>query len=92
MNTFQNSTNKPNDVLQTELTQIQQGMLQDIKEFFKTDSCAEIIGSMNALVETVLFSEDVQNVTPELRVDIANQLRAVTLLSRLNERNRRVTA
>ena len=67
-------------------------MMRDVRDFFLTDSCAQIIGSMNALVEAFLFSEDLENVTPEMRIDIANQLRAVTLLSRLNESNRRITA
>jgi hypothetical protein len=66
-------------------------MIKDVRDFFSTDSCAEIIDSMNALLETVLFSKDVENVTPEMRVDIANQLRAVTLISKLNEKNRRVS-
>ena len=66
--------------------------MRDVRDFFLTDSCAQIIGSMNALVESFLFSEDLENVTPEMRIDIANQLRAVTLLSRLNESNRRITA
>ncbi|NIJ51136.1 hypothetical protein [Dyadobacter arcticus] len=89
MNTFQNSKNKQTNVSKADLRETQQAMLRDVKEFFQTDSCAQIVGSMNALVEVVLFSEDVQNVTPELRVDIANQLRAATLISKLNESNDR---
>ena len=89
MNTFQNSTNEAS---KTDLSQPEQAMMRDVRDFFLTDSCAQIIGSMNALVEAFLFSEDLENVTPEMRIDIANQLRAVTLLSRLNESNRRITA
>ncbi|WP_205748186.1 hypothetical protein [Dyadobacter luticola] len=69
------------------MTQTELAMLGDVRKFFQTDSCAEIIGSMNSLLEALLFCKDLENVTPEMRVDIANQLRTVTLLSKLNERN-----
>ncbi|MCE6988877.1 hypothetical protein [Dyadobacter sp. CY323] len=88
MNTFQNSTDKTS---KTDLSPSEQAMMQDVRNFFLTDSCAQIIGSMNALVEAFLFSEDLETVTPEMRIDIANQLRAVTLLSKLNESNRRAS-
>ncbi|WP_031528425.1 hypothetical protein [Dyadobacter crusticola] len=91
MNTFQNSANKTANCTETNPSQTEHVMINDVRDFFSTDSCAEIIGSMNALLETVLFSKDVENVTPEMRVDIANQLRAVTLISKLNEKNRRVS-
>ncbi|MCE7062904.1 hypothetical protein [Dyadobacter sp. CY343] len=89
MNTFQNSTNNPANCTKAHLSETQQAMLQDIRNFFLTDKCSQIIGSMNELVETILFSKDLENVTPEMRVDIANQLRTVTLISKLSESNQR---
>ncbi|MCE7068005.1 hypothetical protein [Dyadobacter sp. CY326] len=58
---------------------------ETIKEFFERDSSVEIVNSLNTLVETFLFSEDSDNVTPEMRVHIANQLRVVTLITKLGE-------
>ncbi|MCE6993038.1 hypothetical protein [Dyadobacter sp. CY323] len=57
-----------------------------IRNFFATDSGSEIIGSLNALMESVLFDENMEAVTPKMRIDIVNQLRVITLLSQL-ERN-----
>ena len=85
-----NSSNDLTNGKKTDFSQSQDEMVLDIRAFFKTDSCAEIIQSMNALVETILFSTDLESVTPALRADIANQLRAVSLLSRLNETNYRL--
>jgi hypothetical protein len=92
MNTLQNSTNELSNGPKTELSESEQVLVRDVRNFFLTDSCAEMIGSMNALVETILFSSDLENVTSEMRVDIANQLRAVTLISKLNEGYRRIPA
>ncbi|TLU98218.1 hypothetical protein [Dyadobacter luticola] len=55
-----------------------------IREFFQQDSATEMISSLNAMTETVLFSSDVQNVTTEIRTNIVNNLRLVTFLSRLD--------
>ena len=85
MNTFQNSTNCPANCTKTHLSETQQAMLQDVLDFFLTDKCSEIIGSMNELLEALLSSKDLENITPEMRVGIANQLIAVTLISKLNE-------
>ncbi|KAA0990283.1 hypothetical protein [Dyadobacter aurulentus] len=85
MNTFQNSTNCPANCTKIHLSETQQALLQNVRDFFLTDKCSEIIGSMNELVEALLFSKDLENITPAMRVDIANQLRAVTLISKLNE-------
>ena len=56
-----------------------------VSEFFKRDGSAEIVNSLNTLVETFLFTEEIENVTPEMRVHIANQLRVVTLITKLGE-------
>ena len=58
---------------------------ETVKEFFKRDGSAEIVDSLNTLVETFLFTEEIENVTPEMRVHIANQLRVVTLITKLGE-------
>ncbi len=56
-----------------------------LSEFFKRDGSAEIVNSLNALVENFLFTENMDNVTPEMRIHIANQLRVVTLITKLGE-------
>jgi hypothetical protein len=85
MNTLQNSTNQLANGMKTDLSQSEQLILRDVRNFFLTDTCAEIVGSMNAMVESFLFSADLENVTAEMKGDIVNQLRVVTLLSKLNE-------
>jgi hypothetical protein len=85
MNTLQNSTNQLTNGMKTDLSESEQLILRDVRNFFLTDSCAEIIGSMNAMVESFLFSADLENVTVEMKGDIVNQLRVVTFLSKLNE-------
>jgi hypothetical protein len=54
-----------------------------VKEFFETDSGAEMIESLNTMIESFLFSENLVRVTPEMRVHIVNQLRVATLIARL---------
>ena len=56
-----------------------------VSEFFKRDGSAEIVNSLNTLVETFLFTENMENVTPEMRMQVANQLRVVTLITKLGE-------
>jgi hypothetical protein len=85
MNTLQNSTNQLANGMKTDLSQSEQLILRDVRNFFLTDTCAEIVGSMNAMVESFLFSADLENVTTEMKGDIVNQLRVVTFLSKLNE-------
>ena len=41
--------------------------------------------SMHIMVETYLFSKDLENVSPERRVYLANQLRAASLIAKLGE-------
>ena len=56
-----------------------------VSEFFKRDGSAEIVDSLNTLVEAFLFTENMENVTPEMRIHIANQLRVATLITKLGE-------
>jgi hypothetical protein len=56
-----------------------------VTEFFKRDGSAEIVNSLNTMVEDFLFAEDLENVTPEMRVHIVNNLRVATLISQLGE-------
>jgi hypothetical protein len=59
-----------------------------IDSFFKTDSASEMIGSLNFMVESLLFTENLTNVSREMRVHIVNQLRVVSLISQLGENYR----
>ncbi|MCF2496279.1 hypothetical protein [Dyadobacter chenhuakuii] len=54
-----------------------------LKEFFQTDKASEIIASLNQNIESILFTENLNSITPEMRVNITNQLRVATLLSKL---------
>lgn len=58
---------------------------ETVSEFFKRDGSAEIVDSLNTLVEAFLFTENMENITPEMRIHIANQLRVVTLITKLGE-------
>lgn len=78
MNTLQNKT--PDEVPDNEH--------EIIKAFFQTDSASEIINSLNFMVESLLFTENLGNVSPEMRVHIVNQLRVANLISRLGENYR----
>lgn len=61
---------------------------ETIKAFFQTDSVSEIINSLNFMVESLLFTENLRNVSPEMRVHIVNHLRVANLMSRLGENYR----
>ncbi|MCE7073184.1 hypothetical protein LZG74_22905 [Dyadobacter sp. CY327] len=54
-----------------------------LQQFFQTDKGSEIIESLNKNIESILFTESIDSITPEMRVHIANQLRVATLLSKL---------
>lgn len=56
-----------------------------VQDFFETDGLGEIVESMHIMVETYLFSKDLENVSPEMRVHLANQLRAASLIAKLGE-------
>lgn len=57
--------------------------LEIIRDFFATDHVSEMVESMHYMVESFLFSTDLENVTPEMRVHIVNQLRVATMLMKL---------
>ncbi|MCF0064220.1 hypothetical protein MUK70_26485 [Dyadobacter chenwenxiniae] len=78
------SANAQNTLSEAEAQMLMQ-QHETVKEFFRRDSSVEIVNSLNTLVETFLFAEDLDNVTPEMRVHIANQLRVVTLITELGE-------
>ncbi|MGV3601785.1 MAG: hypothetical protein ACO1N1_11305 [Dyadobacter fermentans] len=59
-----------------------------IKEFFQTDSASEMIESLYFMVESLLFAENMENVSPEMRAHIVNQLRVAKLISQLGENYR----
>ncbi|KQS32996.1 hypothetical protein [Dyadobacter sp. Leaf189] len=61
---------------------------QVVKEFFETDTASEMIESLNVMVESFLFSENLVRVTPEMRVHIVNQLRVTTLIAKLDGNSR----
>lgn len=58
-----------------------------IKDFFLKDTGSEMIESLNILVETYLFTENLTRVTPEMREHIVNQLRVATLIAKLGANN-----
>jgi len=58
-----------------------------IKDFFLKDTGSEMIESLNILVETYLFTENLTRVTPEMREHIVNQLRVATLIAKLDANN-----
>jgi len=60
---------------------------QLIKEFFLKDTGAEMIESLNTMVESYLFTENLTSVTPEMREHIVNQLRVATLIAKLDASN-----
>ncbi|WP_353717323.1 hypothetical protein [Dyadobacter sp. 676] len=65
--------------------EIEKRTYEIVKAFFQTDSASEIIGSLHFMVESLLFTENLVNVGPEMRVHIANQLRVANLISQLGE-------
>ena len=56
---------------------------KNIHDFFQRDKACEMIGSIHAMIEDFLFSEDVSQVTPAMRQHIVNQLRVATLVAKL---------
>jgi hypothetical protein len=68
---------------QTEPENLLPNHLTILKEFFQTDKASEIIASLNQNIESILFTENLNSITPEMRVNITNQLRVATLLSKL---------
>jgi hypothetical protein len=56
-----------------------------VKDFFQTGTSRETIESVNTMIESFLFDEGLENVTPEMRVHIANNLRLTTFLVSLDD-------
>ena len=54
-----------------------------ISAFFKTDNASEMVESLHFIVESLMFSQDIENITNEMRAHIVNQLRVATLLAKL---------
>ena len=86
MNTNRNfSQNEaPTTPIESSLMQSASSNSQIIKDFFQRDSRGEMIESLNAMIEAVLFDDELKHVTPELRVHIVNQLRVATFIARLD--------
>ncbi|MCF2520597.1 hypothetical protein [Dyadobacter sp. CY351] len=88
MYTLQNSANKEMNggnekIIGNEAALRQQ--FEIVKEFFQTDKGSEMIGSLHAMIETFLFTENLSQVTPEMREHIVNQLRMATLIAKLGD-------
>ncbi|NIJ55260.1 hypothetical protein [Dyadobacter arcticus] len=56
-----------------------------VSDFFKRDGSEEIVNSLNTMIEAFLFTENMEDVAPEMRVHIANNLRVVTLITKLGQ-------
>jgi hypothetical protein len=56
-----------------------------VRDFFQTFTSREMMESVNTMVEGFLFDEGLENVSPEMRVHIANNLRLTTFLVSLDE-------
>ena len=56
-----------------------------VQAFFKTDNGCEIIESTHAMIEHFLFSENMRQVSPEMREHIVNQLRLATFVAKLEK-------
>lgn len=59
-----------------------------IKSFFRTDGVGEIVASLNVMAESFLFSQNLENVSAEMRVHLVNQLRVASLIAQLGENYR----
>lgn len=59
-----------------------------VEEFFLKDRGSEMIESLNTLIETYLFTENLTHVTPEMCEYIVNQLRVETLIAKLDASHR----
>lgn len=56
-----------------------------IKAFFQTDSASEIINSLTFMTESLLCTENMENMSLEMRMHIVNQIRVTNLISQLGE-------
>ncbi|NIJ55302.1 hypothetical protein [Dyadobacter arcticus] len=90
MNTFQNSTNEETNGREMDLIGNEQVLIKQseiIRQFFATDGCGEMIGSLHRMIEDFLFTENLSRVTPEMRVHIVNNLRVASLVAKLGDCN-----
>ncbi|WP_439556338.1 hypothetical protein [Dyadobacter sp.] len=86
MNTLQESKSQEAAGTKSDFNGMADALLKQhhiVKEFFETDTASEMIESLNVMVESFLFSENLVRVTPEMRVHIVNQLRVTTLIAKL---------
>ncbi|ACT95495.1 hypothetical protein [Dyadobacter fermentans] len=92
MDTLQNfqSPEKSESPSSIDATEPSSPLQQIIKDFFQKDSGPEMIESLNTLIETYLFTENLTRVTPEMREHIVNQLRVATLIAKLGASNEAV--
>lgn len=75
----------------TSLTVEEQAIINQheiIKSFFRTDGVGEIVASLNVMAESFLFSQNLENVSAEMRVHLVNQLRVASLIAQLGENYR----
>lgn len=59
-----------------------------IKAFFQTDSASEIINSLTFMTESLLCTENMENMSLEMRMHIVNQNRVINLIAQLSENYR----
>ena len=59
-----------------------------IKAFFQTDSAGEIISSLTFMTESLLCTENMENMSFEIRMHVVNQNRVINLISQLAENYR----
>lgn len=59
-----------------------------IKAFFQTDSASEIINSLTFMTESLLCTENMENMSLEMRMHVVNQIRVTNLISQLGENYR----
>ena len=88
MNTLSESTNKEmngGNMNFNSRERVLANQSRIVEQFFKTDGVSEMIGSLHRLVEDFLFTPNLREVTPEMRIHIVNQLRVATLVAQLGE-------
>lgn len=85
MDTLQTQTSSPTKVDDSATSQ-----QEIVRNFFQKDSGSEMIESLNILIETYLFGENLTRITPEMREHIVNQLRVATLIAKLDASNNEI--
>jgi hypothetical protein len=90
MKALSNSQKDFNSITAAEAELLMQ-QFQVVKEFFQTFTSREMMESVNTMVEGFLFDEGLENVSPEMRIHIVNNLRISTFLVSLDEIYRKVS-